>query len=209
MPTSKKPKSLNELYTAPDDDMMLAFAGKREHPGLLAGCSHGKVGANEWNCFHERIPQLSIDFTPFRDYEWAPLARRVDIDKVYQVIEDSKWFEGVEAVSFADFNPWSQMSLYKVDEYLIECEFRGIGSHRRNHTGGKHMTREQQPKQQGRSHDAEVLARCLEAEDGSRRDGRRLRISQYKRRTALRLGRPRVESKALGDGGVLVVGDGL
>ena len=131
VPTSKKPKSLNELYTAPDDDMMLAFAGKREHPGLLAGCSHGKVGANEWNCFHERIPQLSIDFTPFRDYEWAPLARRVDIDKVYQVIEDSKWFEGVEAVSFADFNPWSQMSLYKVDEYLIECEFRGIGSRRR------------------------------------------------------------------------------
>ena len=112
-----------ELYPGPDDDMMPTFAGEQERPGFLAGCSYGKVGTNEWEPQHACMPQLHLAFDEDVDssnYAWVPLARRVDIDRVYRVIKDSNWFQEVEATG--DSNqvfkkiPWTHMSPYRVDE---------------------------------------------------------------------------------------------
>ena len=91
-----------ELYPAPNDEMMPS----------LAGCSHGKVGASNWRPRDAHMPQLELapgEFDEDDKYAWVGLARRVDIDRVFQLIKDSNWFQTVEAMG-------SFKQTYKVDE---------------------------------------------------------------------------------------------
>ena len=107
----------DESYPAPADDKMAAFAGEgvgEEQPGFLAGCSYGKVGAQGWAIDNPNMPQLSMRRPPDdTNYAWLPLARRVDIDRVFRVIQESRWFTSVTPCGSLGeslkHQPWAHM----------------------------------------------------------------------------------------------------
>jgi len=53
----------DELYPAPADDKMAAFADEgvgEKQPGFLVGCSYGMVGAQGWAINNQNMPQVSM-----------------------------------------------------------------------------------------------------------------------------------------------------
>ena len=75
--THKDKVKPHEFYPAPADDKMDAFAGEgEEQPGLLVGCSYGRVGAEGWAIDTPNMPQLSMEESKDTNYAWWPLARR-------------------------------------------------------------------------------------------------------------------------------------
>ena len=121
----------DEFYPAPADDKMAAFAGEdQQQPGFLAGCSYGKVGAELWDSNNPNMPQLSMLTTSpaTTNYAWLPLARRVDIDRVFRVIKDSGWFTSYECCGSLNMSlkhqPWAHMSPYKVAVTTRDTSFR-------------------------------------------------------------------------------------
>ncbi|MCP4239079.1 MAG: hypothetical protein GY772_00790, partial [bacterium] len=108
----------DELYPAPADPVMHAFRGDSERPGFLAGCSYGQMQGLRPDS--PRMPQLDggRDIADDSNYAWAPLARRVDIDRIFRVILDSEWFTSVGPCGSLGqrwkINPWSHMSPCKI-----------------------------------------------------------------------------------------------
>lgn len=121
-PPPKKSKRMNasydkvlpgELYPAPNDEIMRSLQ-ELEVPGFLAGTSY-KLDVGDADLPNLTLLHPESDST---NYTWLPLARRVDIDRVYRAVEQSGFFETVVPCGSLNMplkiNPWSHMSPYKV-----------------------------------------------------------------------------------------------
>ena len=112
-------KQDGDLYAGPADSWNKVLSQALEEPGVLAGFST-----------QENLPDLrgGILHDTAVPYAYVPLARRIDIDRVYRVLRESRFFHSVapwggrgspdEGRGCFKTEPWAHLNVYKV---LAEC----------------------------------------------------------------------------------------
>lgn len=124
--TSNDAVQPGELYPAPDDEIMRSLRGE-EVPSFLASTTYkiGKIDIEPADL--PKLQRKALNEAVESNYAWLPLARRVDIDRVFASVDRSAIFDTVQPCGSLGqalkINPWSHMSPYKIAVTGSEPQF--------------------------------------------------------------------------------------